>query len=144
MNIQKIWSHKNNALKNRLVSALLFFMMLCVPGKSWAASLVTARYLQTQGTEIVVKIMISAPPPPTLIIMQKLPPGIVIQHAQPRVKSQNPARGEAKWLLVHVRPGTLTLRMILNNTVTSDAISGEIRYREPKAGTMAIVPILKK
>ncbi|NOX79931.1 MAG: hypothetical protein GXP57_02355 [Deltaproteobacteria bacterium] len=123
--------------------ACLVLIMLSLPARLRAGELVTARYLRAQGRKLVVKIIVGSPPPPSLIVIQNLPAGVAIRSSLPPAKSVNAAGGKAKWLLREVQAGTIMVRMSLDRAVSAAAIAGEIRYREPRSGTMVTLPITK-
>lgn len=141
-------------MKTRLVDSGAKFLLIiglgCMvlvtlsrPVRLWAGELVTARYLQAQGRELVVKIVVGSPPPPSLIVIQNLPAGVAIRSSLPPAKSVDAARGKTKWLLREVQAGTIMVRISLDRAVSAAAIAGEIRYREPRSGTMITLPIAK-
>ncbi len=121
----------------------LVLVTLWGPAGLRAGELVSARYLQAQGRELVVKIIVGSPPPPSLILIQNLPAGVTIRRSRPPAQSVNAARGKAKWLLREVQAGTIVVRMSLDRAVSAATITGEIRYREPSSGTMVTLPIAK-
>ncbi len=121
----------------------LVLVTLMAPAGLRAGELVTARYLRAQGRELVVKIIVGSPPPPSLIFIQNLPAGVTIRRSMPPAQSVNAAGGKAKWLLREVQTGTIVVRMSLDREVQAAAITGEIRYREPRSGTMITLPITK-
>ncbi len=116
----------------------LLLLILGMPAQLRAAPLVTARYVRIDGPEVMAEISISAPPPPTLIVIQNLPPQVAVLQAQPETKSVNINNGEVKWLLTGVKPGNFTLRLTLDQPVAKSEISGEIRYREPGGGMISL------
>ena len=117
---------------------LLLLLILAVPAQLQAAPLVTARYVQVAGQEVMAEISIGAPPPPTLIVIQNLPPQVAVLRAQPETKSVSIDKGEVKWLLTGLKPGNYTLHLTLDQPVSKSAISGEIRYREPGGGMISL------
>lgn len=121
----------------------LVLVMLWRPAGLRAGELVSARYLRAQGRELVVKIIVGSPPPPSLILIQNLPAGVTIRRSRPPAQSVNAAGGKAKWLLREVQTGTIVVRMSLDRAVHAAAITGEIRYREPRSGIMITLPIAK-
>lgn len=124
-----------------LLTAPVLLLLLGIAPPALAEHLVTAAYLQAQGRQLTIELQIGSPPPPTLIIIQNLPPGTAIAQAEPPTKSVNTAKGEAKWLLKNVTAGPLTLRLLLDREVSAAEISGEIRYLEPASGAMVELPI---
>ena len=134
---------KYSDIKNTLIlsnnlfyKTCLLLLVTCFSTSLYADSGVTARYLHSQGNELVIEILITSPPPSSLILMQKLPPGVIITNSHPSAQNVNTEKGEAKWLLRNLKPGTLSVRMSLDQTVLSNEISGEIRYKTPQDGSM--------
>lgn len=129
----------------KTIKALFLFilLLLAIPVPAWSSPLVAAHYGKIAGQEIVIEISINAPPPPTLIVLQNVPSQVAVIQSQPATKSVNSSRGEIKWLLSKVKAGNLTLLLTLERPVSSDEISGEIRYREPDGG-MVTMPITKQ
>jgi len=127
----------------RFFVASCLLLLLLFPNLSNASTDVSATYTKSQGTELVISIHIGTPAPSTLIIVQKLPPGIRVVHAQPTAKNSNPAKGEVKWLIREVTPGTRTIRMSLDRAVSAEEISGQIRYKPPTGGGIQTRPVQK-
>lgn len=124
----------------RVLTALTLLACLISTVPLSARELVTCRYLAASGTRIEIELTIGAPPPPTLIIMQNLPPDVnVVETSQPVKKfSQKP--GEAKWLLMGVKPGTTLLSFTLSKAIRPGQLSGEMLYNAPDSGTMVRMP----
>ncbi len=122
----------------RLPGVAFLCLLWCVvmSGRALAEDLVSCRYLQSAGSEIVLEVEVLAPPPPTLIVVQHLPPGTPIGKASPRYKRYDRASGEAKWLLKGIRAGRLIMSLQLEQPLAAGAISGEIRYKDPRTGGM--------
>lgn len=120
----------------------LILLLLSLPAPLRAAQSVTAQYGRMAGAEVVIEIAVSEPPPPTLIVIQNLPPQVSVIQAQPETKSVNTGKGEVKWLLSGIKAGALALHLTLDRPLSSAEISGEIRYREPN-GDMVSLPISK-
>ncbi len=106
-----------------------------------ASELVSCRYLKDRGENIELELQIASPPPATVIVIQKLPPGVDIEKSRPEVKKFNRKRGEAKWLLKGVQAGELVLAMKLDKPVRPDEIAGEIRYMDPRSGNMVKIKV---
>ncbi len=121
----------------------LVLFTLWSPAGLRAGEPISARYLRAQGRELVVQIIVGSPPPPSLIVIQNLPAGVAVRRSLPPAKFVDAAGGKAKWLLREVQAGTIMVRMSLDRAVSAAAIAGEIRYREPKSGTMITLPITK-
>lgn len=122
---------------------LSVLLILLMPRASSAGALVSAEYTQAQGTLLVVKIRVGAPPPASLILVQNLPSGVRILGAQPPANNVNPGKGEAKWLLRDITPGQFTIRMTLDRPVNAGDISGEIRFKPAQGGGMQALPVAK-
>ena len=74
-------------------------------------------------------------------MIQNLPVGTVIEAATPAFHQYDAGKGEVKWLLTKISPGSYVLNLRLQRAVASGGISGEIRYKEPVSGRMITVPI---
>jgi len=122
-----------------LILATLAVLPCPIPARADEA--VTCRYLQQEGDEISVELNIKSPAPASVIIMQQLPPGIMIVSASPAPRKSNPAKGEAKWLLKGPQPGSLKISMHLDRPVRAGQVTGEIRYKDPTTDGMITMPI---
>ena len=122
---------------------LVLFIILGEAAPLRATHLLAARYARLAGQEVVVEVAVGQPPPPTLIVIQTLPPEVAVVQAEPATSSSNSKTGEVKWLLRGVKAGNLSLRLTLDRPVAAGEVSGEIRYREPGAGDMVTLPIAK-
>lgn len=135
--------HKNNQTSRIwliYLFCLLVFLGGILPNISKASGLVDCKYIKSQGKEIKITVDIASPPPATVIIIQNLPTGVSISQSSPPVKKFNSKKGEAKWLLKGVKPGTMIMAMRLNQPVKSNEISGEVRYMDPTTGAMIKMP----
>lgn len=124
-------------------SGILISCLLFPPPAGQAASLVTATYLQDGGTELIIRIEVGAPPPSSLILVQKLPPGTNILHSRPPAQKVSPEEGEAKWLFHKLESGILTVSFSLDREVSPAEISGQIRFKPPGEKEMRILAVGK-
>ena len=122
---------------------MIVLLLILFPNLSNGAANVTATYTKSHGTELIVSITVTTPTPSSLILVQHLPPGVRITHAQPAAKNINLKKGQAKWLIKEVTPGTQTIRMSLDQTVAEQDISATIRYKPAKDGKMRTLPVAK-
>lgn len=121
---------------------LALLLLLSLPGNLLAgAALVSGQYLSGAGQDIQLRITVASPSPTTLIVIQNLPIGTMIEAATPAFNQYDANKGEVKWLLTKVSPGSYMLTMRLQRAVASGVISGEIRYKEPASGRMINLPI---
>ena len=104
-------------------------------------ALISGRYLSGAGQDIQLQITVTNPSPTTLIVIQNLPVGTAIEAATPAFHQYDAGKGEVKWLLTKISPGSYVLNLRLQRAVASGGISGEIRYKEPVSGRMITVPI---
>lgn len=140
-----VWTKAEGVSGTCLVSyriALAVLLALLFSGTVSAAAEVRANYSQAQGTNLIVQITIGAPPPRSLILVQRLPPGVQVLAAQPASQT-NTGQGEAKWLLRDLVPGQYTIRMTLDRPVDAGAIFGEIRYLPAQGGKMQSLPVAR-
>lgn len=123
-----------------LLLALLVLLSLPSPLRAGEA-LVNARYLSGAGQDIQLRITVASPAPTTLIVIQNLPAGTVIDAASPAFHQYDASKGEGKWLLTQVSPGSYTLSLRLPRPVAAGGISGEIRYKDPASGRLTNLPV---
>jgi len=90
---------------------------------------VKARYLSDGGSEIRIELEIADPPPPLVIVMQKLPVGVGVVASSPELKKFDLDKGMAKWLLPKVSTGKMILTMKLDRQVQKGSVSGEVKCR---------------
>ncbi|MDH5298354.1 MAG: hypothetical protein OEV91_04980 [Desulfobulbaceae bacterium] len=103
--------------------------------------MVSCRYLQAEGQNISLRLDIGAPPPSMLILIQRLPRGTAIRAASPSLQKYDQATGEAKWLLKKLQPGSMLFTLELDQPVSAQAVSGEIRYKSQASETTVTMPI---
>ena len=123
-----------------LFLALFLFLSLPMPLRAGNA-LVSGQYLSSAGQDIQLRITVASPAPTTLIVIQNLPAGTVIEAASPAFHQYDAGKGEVKWLLTQVSPGSYLLSLRLPRPVASGGISGEIRYKEPASGRLTNLPV---
>ncbi len=123
-----------------LFLALLLLLSLPTPLRAGEA-LVSGQYLSVAGQDIQLRITVASPAPSTLIVIQNLPVGTVIEAASPAFHQYDAGKGEVKWLLTQVSPGRYTLSLHLPRPVASGGISGEIRYKDPASGRLINLPV---
>lgn len=123
---------------------ILSVMVLSILGMNMdgrADELISCRYQQAEGKTIVLRLDIGSPAPAMLILVQKIPPGVLIKNAEPPIKKYDHKKGEARWLIKQLQSGTITFTINLDQDIDADKISGEIRYKDPVAGAMKIMAI---
>ncbi|MDD5757550.1 MAG: hypothetical protein PHI06_00545 [Desulfobulbaceae bacterium] len=136
--------HDHKGHPTPIMTAFLFSLLFAaLPMQVWSSPLVTARYKEMKGREIIIAISITDPPPSTIIVLQNVTPQVAVIQSQPATKSVNSSKGEIKWLLSDVTPGEFTLHLTLERPISLTEMSGEIRYREPN-GRMVSKPISKQ
>jgi len=119
-----------------LLLTLLIFLLPPMPLLYAGEALVSGRYLNGAGQDIQLQITVASPAPSTLIVIQKLPAGTVIEAATPAFHQYDAGKGEGKWLLTQIRPGRHVLSLRLAHPAAAGAISGEIRYMDPSSGRL--------
>lgn len=102
---------------------------------------VSGQYLSGAGQDIQLRVTVASPAPTTLIVIQNLPAGTVIESASPAFNQYNAGKGEVKWLLTHVSQGSYNLSLHLPLPLPSGGISGEIRYKDPASGRLTNLPV---
>ena len=124
-----------------LFLALLLLLSLPAPALHAGGPLVSGQYLNSAGHDIQLRLTVASPTPGTLIVIQNLPAGTVIESASPAFHQYDAGKGEVKWLLTQVSPGRYLLSLRLSTPLASGGISGEIRYKDPASGRMTNLPI---
>ncbi len=124
-------------------SGIIILLLTLLPNLADSAENVSAKYTRSNGRELVISITVAPPTPSSIILVQKLPPGIRITHAQPAAKNINMKKGQAKWLLKEITPGTQTVRMSLHQAVAAQDISATVRYKPANGGKMLTLPVEK-
>jgi hypothetical protein len=137
----------STARRNRYVSCtccLFALGILLLPARAHTASAaLAARYLEAEGTQLTIEINPGSPPPASLILVQRLPSGVRLLNSSPAANNINTDRGEIKWLLHSIPPGSLLVEMTLDRAVADDEISAEIRFKPPEGGEMTTLPVTK-
>ncbi len=122
---------------------ITMLLMLLAPTSALAENdLVTCRYLQSSGNNIELEIGISSPPPTSLILVQMVPKGTHIMSSSPDFKKFNPQNGETKWHIKKVEPGSFVVAMQVDKPVPAGRMRGEIRYKDPRSGSMVKMPVM--
>lgn len=122
-----------------LLGALLLCLIFSV--QAWAVGVVSGRYLSRTAKELILEIKVGSPAPATLIIIQHLPPGTMPAAANPPYKKINVQKGEVRWLLRKVQPGTLTVQLKLSTPVKPDQVNAEIRCMDPATGKLVTTQV---
>ena len=122
-----------------VLAALLVCMSFSV--QAHAVGIVSGRYLSRTATEFTLEIKVGSPAPASLIIIQRLPPGATPAAANPPYKKYNAKKGEVRWLLRKVHPGTLTVQLKLSAPVNPDQVSAEIRCMDPTTGKLVTTQV---
>lgn len=104
---------------------------------------ISARYLQSSGTNLIIEITIGAKPPSPVILIQHLPGDARILNAQPRYSNYNTKKNMAKWLLRDLEQGTSKIRITLDRSVPETGISAEIRFKPQGGGKMTTIQVGK-
>lgn len=123
-----------------LYLALLVLLALPMPLCAGEA-LVSGQYLSAAGQDIQLQITVASPAPSTLIVIQNLPTGTMIEAASPAFHQYDTGKGEVKWLLTKVNPGKYLVSLRLSRPVAHGGISGEVRYKDPANGRLTNLPV---
>lgn len=122
-----------------VLAALLVCMSFSV--QAHAVGIISGRYLSKTATEVTLEIKVGSPAPASLIITQYLPPGTTPAAAKPPYKKYNTKKGEVRWLLRKVHPGTLTVQLKLSAPVKPDQVKAEIRCMDPTTGKLVTTQV---
>ncbi len=118
------------------IAIVVLLGCLCVSVQAHAVGVVSGRYISRTASEITLEIKVGSPAPASLIIIQYLPPGTAPAAAEPPYKKYNAAKGEVRWLLRRIAPGTQTVRLKLSSPVAPDHLRAEIRCKDPVTGKL--------
>jgi len=137
---------ENNEMKSftfpsLLVLSTLIGVLLFGPVKIHAGSSVSARYIKSSGTQIVIEIDTGPAPPSSVILVQNFPTGATMLSSRPAASNYSPGRNTAKWLLKNLRPGKTTVSATLDREVSGSEISAEIRFVPSQGGRMETVRV---
>lgn len=125
-----------------VLAALVLLLCWQIAAPALAKELVSCRYLVAVGSRIELELSVGAPPPATLIITQSLPPDVTVINSTPQVKKFSQKPGEAKWLIMGIRPGTTVIAMTLSKAVQAGQLGGEMVYNDPATGATIRMPIV--
>lgn len=126
-----------------LTGTCFLWAELLMPTLLQAAPAITARYVQSHGTQLVIEINAGSSPPASAILIQHLPPGVRILASQPEAKHYSEEKNKAKWLFRNLRPGRSTVSMTLDRAVTQAEISAVIRFKSQQNGEVETIGVGK-
>ncbi len=126
----------------RFIVAFLMCMVLCA-GVYAGNDPVTAKFKDKKGKRIAVLVKASSPVPGSVIFTLKLPAGVKLEKASPEPGKYDTNRGEVKWLLRGLSPGTHKIKLSFSENVNSDDLQAEIRYLNSVTGKLSIFPVGK-
>jgi len=113
---------------------------VCMTGTAFAEMPVAARYLQARGDHLVWEIDIPSPPPAAVIVKQYILPGSEILASSRSLTSYDKEAGLAKWLIMPLSPGTLTMEMTVSIPILHKGqIHGEVMFRDASQNTTASI-----
>jgi hypothetical protein len=136
------------AARNKFAGMLRGFVVIvtavvCLAGAAYAATSITARYLQGQGEHIIWEIRVSSPPPAAVIVTQYLLPGTEILESSHPLSSFDKERGTAKWLMTDIATGTLKMEMTVSKPIRRRGeIHGEVMYEDESRNTTVSIFIM--
>ena len=126
-----------------LTGACLLWIGLLMPAMLLAEPDMSARYVKTSGTQLVIEITAGSQPPASAILIQRLPGEVKILDSQPGYSNYNARKNRAKWLLRNLKPGKSMVRMTLDRSVSETGISAEIRYKPVQGEKMITIQVGK-
>jgi len=134
---------KKNTHYKKTSGLVLGILLLCLyfSVQAHAVGIVSGRYHTRTATELTLEVNLGSPTPVNLIIIQQLPPGTAPASANPPYKKYNAKKGEVRWLLRKVQPGTLRVQLKLSSPVKPDQVSAEIRCMDPTTGKLVTTQV---
>jgi len=121
---------------NRYIISILVMCGLCccLSGQLFAGELVTGRYLTKTASRLVLEIRVGSPAPASLIVVQRIPQGTVVSHAEPAFSKYNRKNGEIRWLLRNVGQGSHRITLELQKPgVRADSSSAQVNRAMQKS-----------
>ncbi len=130
------------------LSAWLFFLILtlflCSPFPAWAENEpVTARFKSSKGQKLTVELKVARPVPGSVIFTLNLPEKVKLLEADPPAGKYDTAKGQVKWLLRGLSPGTHGITLHFSTGVSADSLNAEVRYLNSATGKLCILPVKK-
>jgi len=124
---------------------LFLFILTFTPGGTDPAYAdgepVTARFLNTSGEKITVKLKVSRPVPGSVIFTLSLPEGVKLLDAAPPAGKYDKEKGQVKWLLRGLSPGMHEIKLHFSAGIKADSLNAEIRYLNSATGKLCILPV---
>jgi hypothetical protein len=117
------------------ISFFLGAMLISLYPLPIAATEIKAHYTSPHGKEIILTLIVGNPPPSTLIVVQKVPPGTEIVRSVPVYKSYRAKDGEIKWLIKKPAIGNLSIQLHLKSPLRAGSVSAMVRYLDANNGT---------
>jgi len=124
-------------------TALLLWTGLLMPAILLAEPNISARYIKTNSTQLIIEINAGSQPPESAILIQRLPGEVQIIDSQPGYSNYNTRKNQAKWLLRNLKSGKSMVRITLDRSVSETGISAEIRYKPAKGEKMITIRVKK-
>lgn len=108
-----------------------------------AESAISARYIQAQGTQLVIEVMAGPNPPASAILIQRFPQGVKMLSSHPDASNYDSRSNTAKWLLRNLRQGKTTISITLNRPVKGSEMSADLRFKPQGGRSMATIQVSK-
>ena len=104
---------------------------------------VTARFTNSHGSEMTVELKASKPVPGSVIFTLSLPKKLKLIEADPPAGKYDKDKGQVKWLLRGLSPGTHAIRLHFSADVKADSLNAEIRYLNSATGKLCVLPVTR-
>jgi hypothetical protein len=114
----------------------LLLSLIFIMATAGRADAVSARFFQDQPNSAVVEISLSRPAPTNLIVEVFLPRGLAVTAGQPKPAKIDRKKGTVRWLLKDTQPGTVQLRLVVDQALRLSDCTALIRYRHPGSGNL--------
>ena len=104
---------------------------------------VTARFTNSHGSEMTVELKVSKPVPGSVIFTLSLPKKVKLIEADPPAGKYDKEKGQVKWLLRGLSPGTHAISLHFSADVGANSLHAEIRYLNSATGKLCVLPVTK-
>ena len=104
---------------------------------------VTARFTNSHGAEMTVELKASKPVPGSVIFTLSLPKKVKLLDAEPSAGKYDKEKGQVKWLLRGLSPGTHTIKLHFSADVGANSLHAEIRYLNSATGKLCVLPVTR-
>ena len=128
--------------RQRRSALLLIFLLSAIICRNALAEGIQASYLQNSDREVLLELNVEDPPPSSIIVLQMLPAGVIIQRAEPSYSTYRKRSNEVRWLFKFPRPGVKRIHLWLSRPLPADQqVRAVIRCMSPETGALMTITL---